>query len=238
MKRRILRLIRNVPLLGPILEYAVRKVNRLRFDNSSSYWEERYKKGRSSGEGSYGRLAAYKADVINSFIKKERVSSVIEFGCGDGNQLSLFQCPSYIGLDISANAISLCRRRFEGDITKSFFLYSPDCFIDNGHIFIAQLTLSLDVIYHIVEDELFAKYMHDLFNASSKHVIIYSSNDETIKEVSAHVRHRKFTNWVEKHCADWNLVAKLTNPFPYNERDPKEATSFADFYVYNRTSNA
>ena len=58
--------------------------------NTLSYWENRYKNNGNSGAGSYGRLAEFKADVINNFIAENKITSVIEFGCGDGNQLSLF----------------------------------------------------------------------------------------------------------------------------------------------------
>ncbi len=36
--------------------------------DSSAYWEERYIQGRNSGNGSYGRLAEFKAKIINDFV--------------------------------------------------------------------------------------------------------------------------------------------------------------------------
>lgn len=41
-----------------------------------------------------------------------------------------------------------------------------------------DLALSLDVIYHLIEDEIFEKYMKDVFRASTKYVIIYSTDFE------------------------------------------------------------
>ena len=67
---------------------------RLRFTGSASYWEHRYAYGGNSGAGSYGSTACAKADLLNSFLKDERLLSVIEFGCGDGHQLSLADYPS------------------------------------------------------------------------------------------------------------------------------------------------
>lgn len=36
--------------------------------------------------------------------------------------------------------------------------------------------MSLDVIYHLIEDEIYNKYMNNLFMAAEKYVFIYSSN--------------------------------------------------------------
>ena len=86
-----------------------------------------------------------------------------EFGCGDGHQLLLAQYPRYIGLDISKTAIGLCKRKFSGDPTKSFFAYDGDCFVDRAGVFAADLAMSLDVVYHLVEDPTFESYMTHLF---------------------------------------------------------------------------
>ena len=92
---------------------------------------------------------------------------MIEFGCGDGNQLSLAEYPSYIGLDVSRTAIGLCQRRFSGDPAKSFFLYDGTCFTDRAGVFAADLALSLDVVYHLTEDAVFETYLRHLFAAGA-----------------------------------------------------------------------
>src|SRR5688572_13218080 len=102
-----------------------------RFPGSSPYWNKRYEGGGTSGAGSYGRLASFKADFLNNFVQEHDVGSVIEFGCGDGAQLGLAAYPKYIGLDVSPTAIKLCVSRFAGDSTKSFFLYDGQCFADH-----------------------------------------------------------------------------------------------------------
>lgn len=103
----------------------VRRVSLLRqrfaFTGSARYWDRHYARGGTSGAGSYGPLAGAKAEFLNNFVIKNRISSVIEFGCGDGHQLSLADYPRYIGLDVSRTAIELCKRTFMDDRTKSFF---------------------------------------------------------------------------------------------------------------------
>ena len=98
-------------IIGGPLENALRWLLRkpkLEFRSTPEYWELRYKLKGNSGSGSYGRLADYKANCINGFVKNNEIKSVIEFGCGDGNQLTLAQYNSYIGLDISNKAIKIC----------------------------------------------------------------------------------------------------------------------------------
>lgn len=212
------------------------------FPGVKEYWESRYSTGGIAGNGSYGRLAEFKAEIINTFVRENGIRSVIDFGCGDGAQLSLFKIPYYIGLDISPTAIKLCKKRFTlgNDKSKSFFLYDPDCFLDNHRIFNADLGLSLDVIYHLVEDKMFNLYMEHLFSASNRYVIIYSSNIDT-KQVF-HERHREFTKWIEENIKGWELIQKIENRYPNRTLTKdypksfvyKPGTSVSDFYIYKK----
>lgn len=201
--------------------------------SSQAYWERRYKDGGNSGAGSYGRLAEYKAEFLNQFTRNNGVRSVIEFGSGDGAQLKLFRFESYIGLDVSKTSIGLCIDQYADDKSKSFYVYDPDYFLDNHRLFVSDLTMSLDVIYHLVEDGVFDKYMRNLFAASDKYVIIYASNTNENKRGQAqHVWHRRFTDWVEKYQTNWVLLEQVKNTYSL-DTDPIGGT-FADFYVYQK----
>jgi SAM-dependent methyltransferase len=204
------------------------------FRGSKSYWERRYANGRNSGAGSYGRLAKFKAEFLNSLIPRYDIKSVLEFGCGDGHQLTLGNYPRYMGLDVSRTAIQLCRTTFAGDDTKSFRLFDPIAFVDRDRWLHADLALSLDVIYHLVEDKVFHAYMTHLFRAADRFVVIYSSNED-LRPVSPHVRHREFVRWVAEHQSDWQLVEHLPNRYPFDPRQQKE-TSRAEFFVFKRNT--
>lgn len=173
-----------------------------RFSNSTDYWEKRYSSGGNSGKGSYDKLAEFKAKIINKFVQEHNVKNIIDFSCGDGNQLSLAKYPDYLGIDVSPKAIAICVEKFKADNTKSFFKYNPKNFENMNSFLKANLTLSLDVIYHLVEDSIFKKYLHNLFECSSKYVIIYSSNDSSIISKVSHVKYRKFTDF-------WNTFYKF-----------------------------
>jgi len=211
-------------VIGSPFETIARRIFGRTFTISAEYWEKRYKTGGNSGAGSYGRLANFKAEVLNEFVARKEISSVIEFGSGDGNQLKLAKYPIYTGVDISMTAVEQCRKHYAGDTNKSFLTLSE---YDGRQ---GQLSLSLDVIYHLVEDEAFINYMATLFDAAERYVIIYSSNwDE--QPASQHVRHRKFVDWASANRPCFNLVSHIPNRFSFDARNP-DNSSFADFYIF------
>ena len=180
----------------------------------------------TSGAGSYGVLSEFKAEILNSFVISHSIGSVIEFGCGDGNQLQLAAYPSYLGLDVSKTAIDRCRDRFEADDTKSFLWYDPARTINIANFLEADLTLSLDVIYHLVEDDIYRRYLRDLFSTSRRFVIIYSSNGEE-RSTAPHVRHRLFSADVTRDFHEFRLINRIANRYPEQ--------SFCSFFMYERT---
>jgi SAM-dependent methyltransferase len=199
---------------------------RLAYTNSAGFWEENYAQGHTSGSGSYGLLAEGKSRFLNDLVRQRQVTSVIEFGCGDGNQLSLADYPSYVGLDVSRSAIGLCQSRFADDPGKSFFLYDGTCFTDRAGVFRADLAISLDVVYHLTEDIVFETYMTHLFAAGQRLVVVYSTNMEG-SGTPPHVRHRSFTTWVEANCQGWALTGVT--------RGPNTEPARADFFVFERS---
>lgn len=206
-----------------------------RFETSHSYWEQRYATGGNSGLGSYDELARFKADVLNQFIREQHIQSVVEFGCGDGNQLATLEAPQYLGLDVSATIVASCIKRFCDDPTKSFFLYDGTAFADRRGLFRAELALSLDVVYHLVEDDVFERYMTHLFHAAERFVVVYSSN-RVGRPTAPHVRHRKFTDWVDARPNQWRLARHIPNRYP--PQPGGEGGSFADFYIFQKRSDS
>ena len=200
-----------------------------KFPGSAEYWEERYATGGNSGAGSYSKLAHHKAEVINAFVKENNIQTVIEFGCGDGNQLSLAEYPNYIGLDVSPTIIRHCMKLFKGDDTKSFFVYDSRAFQDNHEVFDVELAMSLDVLYHLIEDEVFEKYMHHLFDSANRYVLIYSSNFQ--KAQTHHEIDRVFTDWVAANRPDWELWKTIENKFKHEPKDSIDYSK-ADFYFF------
>jgi len=203
-----------------LLRRLILRVKNYFFQGSANYWEKRYSKSGNSGSGSYGEKANYKTTIINQFVEKNKIQKVIELGCGDGNQLKQFSFPEYIGLDVSPTAIKLCKDIFKEDASKQFFLYDEKEIDTRLEGLNAELSLSLDVIYHLVEDEVYEKYMHRLFSISSHYVIIYAWDVEVAKKF--HVRHRNFSKWITENITGYQLKERITQ------------SPYCDFFIYEK----
>ncbi len=170
--------------------------------------------------------ADYKAGVLNRFVKLNDVASVVEWGCGDGNQLTLAKYPRYLGLDVAPDAVRQCALRFNDDQTKSFMSCGRNEFFDRAQFVHADLALSLDVTYHLVELDVFESYLDRLFTSADRFVILYSTDDDRPR-VAPHIVHRPFTDWVEHNKPDWELVERI-------ERNGKTDPTETDFFIYAR----
>lgn len=179
-------------------------------------WDKRYSEGGNSGRGSYGEHYEFKTKVINGFIEKYNIKNVVDFGCGDGNQISNLLFEKYHGVDLSEVSVGLCRSLYADDATKSFGLYELGKKPEKK----AELTMSLDVIYHLIDDSYFEDYMKCLIECTDKYILVYSTNfkDDTWE---GHVRHREFDNM-------------LQDEFERIEFIKNELDCPADFYFYQK----
>jgi len=220
------RLVRRSPRLTRALGAVYKRVSGP-FPGSHDYWVERYRKGGNSGPGSYSELAEFKARVLNTFVADNHVQSVMEFGCGDGNQLQLAKYPSYVGFDVSPVAVQRCRERFSGDPNKRFFLLSEHA----GQT--AELVMSLDVIYHLVEDAVFEAHMRSVFGSATRFVVVYSTNRDAPDDAGLpHVRHRQFTAFVEREFPGWKLTRIEKQPRAYS--GDITSSSMAEFHFFEK----
>ena len=196
--------------------------------SSAKYWEQRYCSGGTSGYGSYGHLSEFKSKIINDFLKNEDIKSLIEFGCGDGNQLSQFIVDNYIGIDISSFIIKKCRKTFQDDSSKQFYTNEEFLFKKIK----SPLTISLDVLFHLIEDKIFEQYMFLLFESSSQFCIIYSCDEEQHANDAIHVKRRLFTEWIKINLPSWHLIHIIYNKYPDDGTRNSKTTSFSNFYIF------
>jgi hypothetical protein len=171
--------------------------------NSKNYWENRYKNNGNSGLGSYGYESEFKSKYINNFIRKNNIKTINDFGCGDSNQISTIDgFDTYMGFDVSTTAINLCVNKFKDDNRFKF--------VNNINDMIkSDVTFSLDVTYHIVEEIYFDEYMHNLFNLTNKYVLIYSINSDNSDGFAIHLKNRKFMDWIKKEHPNFQLIDNL-----------------------------
>jgi len=175
----------------------VNKIDKGDFDYKL-FWNNRYRAGGNSGLGSSGVLADFKADVINEFIRGNAVTGAIEFGCGDGNQISLIDYPDYIGLDISGAAVTMCRDRFDQDLNKKFIVCTPSDY-RGLNLKKADLVLCLDVLYHIIDEDDFIETLDAIFMHSDKYVILYTMLHEPSNKTAAHIKFRDIYSYLNKY---------------------------------------
>lgn len=194
------------------------------------YWDDRYRAGRGSGSGSYGKLAEFKASVINEFIEKNNIGEMIDLGCGDGNQASMFKIDKYVGIDISSFVVDECKKLFHNDSGKNFFVYDEF----RGLNLVSDLVVSFDVIFHLIEDDDYNEYMNTLFCSSRKYVVVYGADSDSLDSKAAHVKGRVFTAWVANFAPAWELFAYRKNDYPYERNKSQSLSSYSDFYFFRK----
>lgn len=212
--------------MGPVVDFIHKKYEAATFANSNDYWTARYRAGGNSGPGSYGRLAKFKSEIINQKVRDYNIQSLIEFGCGDGNQLATADYPRYTGVDISTDAVNLCRKKFAHEDRFQFVS------LEEYRSEKADASMSLDVLFHLVELDVFHDYLSRLFDAAERFVIVYSCDVAMPEYDSPHVVTRNFTDWVAENRKEFSLVDKIDNPYTFDVNNPD--TSFADFYIFEK----
>lgn len=181
-------------------------------DPLAAYWEARYATGGDSGAGSRGEPAQMKAEYVNDLIRREDIRSVVDWGCGDGQQLARLDVGHYLGVDISPSAVARSMRRHPD---RAFLVWpgdQPEVTIE------ADLALSLDVIFHLVDDTDFASYWTRLFGSARRFVCVFAT-DVDDSTGARHVRHRRHSHLAPE---GWELVDRADDP------------AVAGFYLWGR----
>ena len=181
-----------------------------KFINSSQYWEDRYYYGGNSGSGSYYKNAAEKADYLNAKIDQFDIDTIVDIGCGDGNNLKLFKIQNYYGFDVSKTIISQNKREFKNDRSKQFLIIDENfdknlSNIRNQKNIKKIICVSFDVIGHLVEDEIYDNQLKSFDLVNPDYLII--SNFDVEREYDLSVPHIKGRNYSRDLLnRGWKLV--------------------------------
>ena len=204
--------------------------------NVKDYWQQRYVSGGNSGVGSEGDEALVKASIINHWIQEFGIKTISELGSGDGNNLLLYNIPiSYTGFDISEKAIEICNEKTRKVRNSLKYYFTSELSkIDYD----ADLCLSLDVWYHLVDEQVFADYCDLLFVKGNWRYIIIYSTDTDVQTTLAGVqlaRHLKFRKVMDKvkEFPQWEMlyqVSGFTTPDNQQVMFPEGKM----FYLYKR----
>lgn len=184
--------------------------------NITEYWERRYRNGRTSGAGSEGDAAEAKAAYVRNLLERERVDSIIDWGVGDGTVLKMTDTRiPYLGIDVSRTIIGRIKVAFTNQPEKRFLLASEY----TGRQ--ADLAMSLDVIFHQVDDADYEQHLGLLFGSAQRFVLIHSSNHDGGR-TAEHVHWRRFTPDVMAWHPQWYL------------EDAPDDPEAVGFYLYRR----
>lgn len=130
------------------------------------YWETRYAKGDSSGEGSVGPNRAWKWAIIEKYVSS--LDDVVDIGCGDLRFWEGRDCHKYFGLDLSATVI---QRNRESRPKWRFEVGHAEYRIPNLR---ARIVLCLDMLFHIMDDEVFVNVLENLCRYSKEWIFTYT----------------------------------------------------------------
>lgn len=192
-------------LVDKLMELGYLKENKIKYD-SNRYWEMRYQHKGTSGDGSYGQKAEFKGKIINQVIDKFHIKSITDYGVGDGNQLKYLNIYNikYVGLDVSKTAIDNCLKLHPN---KRLVQINDQTDMTQ---FKSELVLSCDVIFHLVDDCIYYQYMKNLFDMSTKYVLIHSVDNDFVE--ADHVRFREFSSFIIRNYPQWRKIDTINNP--------------------------
>ena len=186
-----------------------------------------------SGLGSRGALREMKALFVNFQVAFNCISSILDVGCGDGYQQQLLKVEEYTGTDFSSKAIEYCRKYHQSN--GRTFEHIDEVKQDNKTF---DMTISLDVIMHILDINALIEHIDLLDKKSNKFILIYSSN-------FSHSMHEKFTS-----MRSWDIISTMSllrpeykqvayqrNLLPWTKHLSEEKAmgrSVCDFFVYEK----
>jgi len=199
--------------------------------NYKEYWDKRYRAGGDSGKGSTGKLLEFKLDFIVSFLKRHELSVVVDYGCGDAKLLDmgLSLDIKYTGIDASEFIVEKNKKKYANANIK--FVNSSEYKFGSEKF---EVSLSIDVLYHIINIKDYTEYMYNLFNLSSKFVIIYSATKNDLPNTEKHIKIRDFRPWIKEKMQGWTLFDFRKNLYPYDTIKSTSNSSISNFYVYKK----
>jgi len=151
------------------------------------YWEERYANGQNSGSGSYGDNAVFKSSIINRVIDEYGCSNMVEFGCGDGNQMTLFKNIPYMGYDISPTIIAKNIVKYKHLTHAKFEVMDMNGIYDKCF----DLSICVDVLFHLTIEEDWYRLIDHVCKAAKKWVVIITNTEEIREEYFPHVNFKR-----------------------------------------------
>jgi hypothetical protein len=137
------------------------------------YWDTRYQGQGGAGGGTYGDQARWTRGEIAKVVSDLRVETCTDIGCGEcdlyDGKLPVPE-ESYLGIDISPNAISKAREKYP---KASFIVGNAIQMIDDGKTVDGwnDLMICTDVMFHLTPLDL-RKLLVWMYQNASKAIVV------------------------------------------------------------------
>ena len=173
---------------------------------STKFWCDRYRDGYSDPSTNlYG-------DFLPQFLTARKLSTVLDYGSGDGHQTRFFlpACPVYVGIDPSSHAIEQCKARMTRMPRRSttFFVTMKEWMSSEWAHSTWDVTLSLNVLPFLDEDEVRVGYLAQLFSWSHLYVVICYPLSQRASR-----RRADMMEWITTSCPGWRLQQRAEPGF-------------------------
>jgi 2-polyprenyl-3-methyl-5-hydroxy-6-metoxy-1,4-benzoquinol methylase len=144
-------------------------------------WDNRYRQGGISGEGSIGKYREWKWKIIDKYF--DNFDNIIDVGCGNISFWEGRDAKQYIGMDISPTII-------EKNRTKRphwTFLCNP---AEKPIHKTADYVICFDLLFHIMDDDIYQEILQNLIEYSNNAILIYTwiRNPLNDKDVKRNIR--------------------------------------------------
>ncbi len=178
---------------------------------NATFWQWRYvtHPDLGSGIGSRGRPLLDKRALLSAVIDLLSPASVLDVGCGDGEATRGLPIPSYLGLDLSPEAVRLAREhRPEGEFRIGTL---------TDESLRAELTICLDVLIHQADGEKYQDLVRRLLTSATRALLV-SGFDHPVQPASSMVH---FHEPLSESLRRWSPSAEV-----YSLREEHDVTTF------------
>lgn len=131
-----------------------------------NYWENHYKTGGRSTEGTINESREWKLDVLQEYGLNHNVS-VIDIGCGDMEFWQTYRLKQYTGIDISPSIIINNKKKYP---RYNFYCNNSS----NALNISADYVICFDVLFHIMDTTQYIMTLLNLKYYTQKKLFIYT----------------------------------------------------------------
>ena len=165
----------GIPVVDQVIKEAnldIHEMHRNDFSNKL-FWNFRYKENPElgSGVGSRGEVLEYKRKLIYPFLNYFKEKDTLDVGCGDLELMRMAPSEKFTGIDISKEAIEICRKKRPD---WNFLVGGLEML--NGRKY--DLVTCFDVLIHQPTETAYRQFIEELTNSTASTMIIGAYDQE------------------------------------------------------------